>query len=1151
MTPRKALYSITLFGKLIRLWSIAPVFVSLAAAQSATGYLQQTSDQYQHTLDVYTDAGAAGNHFAARGEFDSTNGVIQVPAMDEISSNAPCFGITCITASFDPTSLAWGGWYFMNGTLFGNQREPSPNWGTLPNIGYDLTGATTLQFWARGVNGGENVQFFAFGVGWNPNTDTAVAPYPESSLRVSNGPVTLSTNWTQYQIDLTGLNIDYVLGGFGWVASAGAGANTAPISFYIDNIQYLKERPNDPRFLLSYQTIKSTNSFDTVERNTAYVYDNSVALIALIAAGDVTRARTIADALLYAQANDRFFTDGRLRNAYQAGDLALPPGWLPNNKPNTVRMPGWYDPTRTTWFEDETQVSSNTGNIAWAILALLGFYRVTQEQQYLQGAQELGSWVIANTWDNRGTGGFTGGYDGWENGAAAGSASTCASNVFVNGQCKRLYKSTEHNIDLYSAFAGLYLADGSQQWAQAAGNAKTFFLSMWDNSQGKFWIGTIEDGVTISTDPIPVDIQAWSLLALGSEAALYERSLSYVEDNAKTALGYGFKQDGGNACGDNTWFEGTSQVATAYLLTGNASKWQSILNDVHSAQLSSGAVPATDGACLNTGLVLDDGQPWIYYPRAHVGATAWFNLAELGVNPYMASLYAPPLIQVAVGADGTMWGLDPFGDIYVRNSDGQFWTPVPGQLSQIAVGSANAIWGVNAAGEIYQWSGQAWNSIPGNLQQIVVGSDGDVWGLNSFQFIYHFNAAAHGWDQIPGTLAQIAVGYDGAVWGLNFDGEIYRYNVGSQIFQRVPGLLTQISVGADGDVWGVNSQGQVYHYNTLKQSWESIAGENLKQVAVGSGTNVWGISAAGQVYQFNNQNQNWTSVPVTLSRISATQNGAAWGSDSSNNIYELSAPTEATETWHQIPGELTAVELAPDGNVWGINNANQIFTFNPLTQSWTWIPGELAQVAVGADATVWGINSFNQIYTFNVADQSWSWIPGSLSQISTNGNGDEWGINSIDQIYRFNAANQSWTWVPGSLSQLSVGVDGAVWGTNSDDQIWKFNAAGQSWTWIPGSLMRVAVGSSKHVCGINAEGGVYCFDAQTQSWNYLPGVFLTQIAVGFDGALWGIDALNQIWQFNWQTQNWIQIPGSLTQIAVGADSIVWGVNSTGSIFRYW
>ena len=604
----------------------------------ATTYLQQTSDRYQETVDVYTDADAAGNHFAYRGKISSTGDENYVPDMDEISSSAQCHsGITCITATFDANGGNWGGWYFMNGVLGSSDRQPQQNWGTIPRAGYDLTGATKMQFWARGANGGEKVEFFSFGVGYDQNGQQ-VAPYPDSSRKISTGIVTLSTTWTQYEISLTGQDVHYVLGGFGWVASAVYQANqNQPITFYLDDIQFVKARPAVPRFLVSYETILSTNSFDTVERNAAFVYDNAVAMIALSAAGDRFHARTIETAMLYGQSHDRFFSDQRLRNAYQGGDIALPPGWLPNNRPSTMRMPGWYDAGRSNWFEDEAHVSSNTGNIAWAMLALLYSYETTHNPADKVAVERLGRWVIHNTWDADGQGGFTAGYDGWENG----NSSNCASGVYVSGQCKLLYKSTEHNIDLYSAFSRLFVADHGREWRQAAQHAKAFFLSMWDPTEGKFWTGTLDDGVTARTDVIPVDIQAWAIAALGSEAQPYLAALQYVEAHHKTAHGYGFKQNGNNSCGDNSWFEGTSQVALAYLLAGDATKWQSILDEVHAEQGQTGAVPATDGQCLNTGFLLSDGQPWEYYPRAHVGATAWLSLAENGVNPFRASLYSP------------------------------------------------------------------------------------------------------------------------------------------------------------------------------------------------------------------------------------------------------------------------------------------------------------------------------------------------------------------------------------------------------------------------------------------------------------------------------------------------------------------------------
>jgi len=70
---------------------------------------------------------------------------------------------------------------------------------------------------------------------------------------------------------------------------------------------------------VSYETIKSTSAFDTVDRNAAYVYDNSGALIALLGQGDAARAQSIANALIYAQETTGSFTDGRLERIPEVG----------------------------------------------------------------------------------------------------------------------------------------------------------------------------------------------------------------------------------------------------------------------------------------------------------------------------------------------------------------------------------------------------------------------------------------------------------------------------------------------------------------------------------------------------------------------------------------------------------------------------------------------------------------------------------------------------------------------------------------------------------------------------------------------------------------------------------------------------------------
>ncbi len=589
------------------------------AQRQSVRYLADVQDRFHKTYDVYTDADAAGNHFVARGRFPADATDVQVPPMNETWSVSPRSGVTAIEAKFNSTQFVageadWGGWYFLNGVLSGSDVSPRANWGEQANAGLDLRGANRLSFWAKGARGGEEVEFFAFGVG---NGKASAMPYPDSAKKVSLGWVKLIRTWRKYTIDVSKADLSYVLGGFGWVTSA-ANNGGRDITFYLDDIQYDKQRLNEARFLTSYQTLSSGLAFDTVLRNVAYTYDNAAAAIAFLAAGEKVRAKRIVDALVYAQNHDRYYSDGRLRNAYQGGDLVLPKGWAPNDRGRTARMPGWYDASRSTWYEDEYQVSTDTGNMGWAMLSLVAYYERQGGTKYLEAAKKLGEWVEANCRDLNGVG-YTGGYEGWEPNAANPA-----------GPRKRTYKSTEHNIDLAAAFSRLYRLTRQGIWNERAESARAFVVSMWDPQEGKFWTGTKEDGVTVNPMPVPLDAQAWGVLLLGKQ---YVGALDYAERRLRVGKGYDFSLSADGL--DGVWFEGTSQMATAYRKMGNKAWSDQLITYVSKSSTRTGGGYAADRNGLTTGFDLPDGSgPWVYYRRVHVGATAWLAMASYGMNPF-------------------------------------------------------------------------------------------------------------------------------------------------------------------------------------------------------------------------------------------------------------------------------------------------------------------------------------------------------------------------------------------------------------------------------------------------------------------------------------------------------------------------------------
>ena len=95
--------------------------------------------------------------------------------------------------------------------------------------GFNLTGAKKLVFWARGEKGGEVVTFKMGGVGMGHQ-------YPDSDSATSD-PITLTKDWKEYSMDLTGKDLSHIIGGFSWVGTAKE--NQSNITFYLANIYYI------------------------------------------------------------------------------------------------------------------------------------------------------------------------------------------------------------------------------------------------------------------------------------------------------------------------------------------------------------------------------------------------------------------------------------------------------------------------------------------------------------------------------------------------------------------------------------------------------------------------------------------------------------------------------------------------------------------------------------------------------------------------------------------------------------------------------------------------------------------------------------------------------------------------------------------------
>ena len=576
------------------------------AAEKAIQALKNTLEEERRNIYVYRDFGDTENHYTQKALMAGMD-ASRVRDMNENWQENPYSGSSCIRCEQITHEGDWGGWLFLNGYLPEGSNVPELNDGTVDGQGLDLSGAERLTFFARGEKGGEQVEFFTCGFGYNSEWNAQVVPFPDSSMKRSTGVVTLTREWTQFSIDLSSADMSSIVCGFGYVLKGNVPGDREKVC-YLDEIRFEGDFSSgtDRRFLL-----RSYDTDNIYIQNAAFSYDNALTAMAFLSAGYKEEAEMILDAFVYAAENDRYKPD-RIRNAYAAGDITAFPGWG-----GAARLPGWYDRINKQWYEDRYQTGSNVGNTSYVALSLLQYDALYSSERYLNTAGKLMDWVIDNC---SGEGdGFTAGYDGWPEG---GSDTTY---LFT-------YKSIEHNIDAFAAFSRLYERTGEQKYWDAADSALRFVQSMYDEEKCLFYTGTLDDGITANTENTVLDAQVWACLALGEEFSPYEASLKVVEEMKTDEGGYPFCLTNANG---GWWAEGTAYTALMYRLRGDEGKALSALAALESIQKENGLFPAATTEHLSTGFGLFDGTPWEYGTADHLAPTAWFIMAIQGFNPYV------------------------------------------------------------------------------------------------------------------------------------------------------------------------------------------------------------------------------------------------------------------------------------------------------------------------------------------------------------------------------------------------------------------------------------------------------------------------------------------------------------------------------------
>jgi hypothetical protein len=165
------------------------------------------------------------DHYAPSGGMGDAAvlGSVTIATDGAACSAAPAAALkgACYTVTYKPQPIVapatstWAGFYW---------QYPDNNWGSTQPLTI-ASGAKDISFYAKGMAGGESIEFEAGGI------MSQTMPF-QDGFSVNN-TFKLTTAWTKYTLPMPGSYAGGVLGAFAWVATA-PNANT--VTFFVTGI---------------------------------------------------------------------------------------------------------------------------------------------------------------------------------------------------------------------------------------------------------------------------------------------------------------------------------------------------------------------------------------------------------------------------------------------------------------------------------------------------------------------------------------------------------------------------------------------------------------------------------------------------------------------------------------------------------------------------------------------------------------------------------------------------------------------------------------------------------------------------------------------------------------------------------------------------
>lgn len=484
------------------------------------------------------------------------------------------------------------------------------------------------------------------------------------------------------------------------------------------------------------------------------------------------------------------------------------------------------------------------------------------------------------------------------------------------------------------------------------------------------------------------------------------------------------------------------------------------------------------------------------------------------------------ITDLAIGADGSVFGLDAGGNVMRWSNAQQRFKTFPGSLVRMSVDRDGNPWGISALGRVFRHDGKQWRQIHNaTAVDIAVGYDGSVIIANANGRMFKLNAAQTRFEMIPGNGIAVAVAPDGTPWTIRSDNLVQRCDVSPcKIF---PQRALSLSIGPDGSVWIVSDRNQLMRLKADGKTFETVStpAHTPWKVAVGPNGYPWVVSdarvALSSHYFPRDEQTDVTVAAATTGDTTGTGATTTVSAVSSTSTFTFSKNMQFETVSHSTlsNGQNAILASDIDGVIWATTQGGKVDKYSVDHKKF--IDAKTKFTEDGADIDSYDIAPNGDIWAHTLNPQTGYFRERNkvLKQYSVSGltAGSTIAVSPDGTVYAvFYSATENYiyTKAPDSevfkkfaktqMSKMAVGPGNDVWITDGNDYVRQWN--GSSFEKRPAAgkkAKRLAISKTDGTVYITDFSNVlYKWNGTNKSFDKVNNITALYIAVDADGRPW-------------------------------------------------